>query len=387
MRFMHLSDLHLGKKLNEYSLADDQRYILQQLVALAEKQQPDAILLAGDIYDKSIPSVEAVSMFNSFLTALAALKLPVCIISGNHDSAERLDFAADLLHDSGVHIAGCYQPNVAKVVLEDSYGKVNIYLLPFIKPAMVKHYLTEDEAAKISDYHSAVAYVMEHLPLNAEERNVLVAHQFITGAKKCDSEAVFVGGLDNVGAEVFNAFDYVALGHIHSPQNLAEGRIRYCGTPLKYSFSECNQQKSVTFVTLGVKGELAVEEVPLTPLREVRKLKGTYAEVMQKSFYKDFPMDADGRLRDFFQVILTDEYDVLDAAGKLRSVYKNLLQLNYDNKRTQNMQNVEADTAVVQKSPLTLIDEFYELQNNQPLSTEQREVVQALLDEMEGEDA
>ena len=387
MRFMHLSDLHLGKKLNEYSLAEDQRYILQQLVALAEKQQPDAILLAGDIYDKSIPSVEAVSMFNSFLTALAALKLPVCIISGNHDSAERLDFAADLLHDSGVHIAGCYQPNVAKVVLEDAYGKVNIYLLPFIKPAMVKHYLTEDEAAKISDYHSAVAYVMEHLPLNAEERNVLVAHQFITGAKKCDSGAVFVGGLDNVGAEVFNAFDYVALGHIHSPQNLAEGRIRYCGTPLKYSFSECNQQKSVTFVTLGAKGELAVEEVPLTPLREVRKIKGTYAEVMQKSFYKDFPLDDDGRLRDFFQVILTDEYDVLDAAAKLRSVYKNLLQLNYDNKRTQNMQNVEADTAVVQKSPLTLIDEFYELQNNQPLSTEQREVVQSLLDEMEGEDA
>lgn len=387
MKLLHLSDLHLGKKLNEFSLLEDQQYILAQLVALVRQEHPDAVLIAGDVYDKSFPAVEAVKLFDNFLTQLADLRTFVCIISGNHDSAERLAFGARLMQGSGVHLATGYNGEPQRVVLQDEYGSVNIFLLPFIKPVDVKRTLTVDEAEQITSYHAAVKAALERLSLDKSARNVLVAHQFVTGAQTCGSEMVNVGGLDNIGAEVFAGFDYVALGHIHSPQNVGSERLRYCGTPLAYSFSECGQQKSATLAELDAKGSLKLKILPLTPLRVLRKLKGKYAEVMRRDFYAQFLRDEDGRLRDFFHITLTDEDDVVDAVQKLRVVYKNLLQLQYDNRRTAQDNALEAAEAVERRSSLELIGDFYALQNNQELNEEQKNFAVGLLARLEEADA
>lgn len=382
MKLMHLSDLHLGKKLHEFSLLADQQYILQQLVELVRSERPDCVLLAGDIYDKPVPPAEAVTLFDGFLTEVAALT-KVCVISGNHDSAERLAFGAQLMSEGGVHFCGVYTGAADCVTLYDEHGPVHIYLLPFLKPANVRHCLEDEEAMQITTYHDALRCAVEHLAIDAGERNVLVAHQFVTGAQTAGSEAVNVGGVDNIGAEVFADFDYVALGHIHNAQNVGSERIRYSGTPLKYSFAEWQQQKSATVVELGAKGELLVTTLPLVPLRDLRKVRGTYKELLDQKFYRNFPKDSDGGLRDFYHVTLTDEADVPDAVQKLRVIYKNLLQLEYDNKRTRTDNAVEGAERVDEKSPLELMDEFYTLQNNQALSEGQKDYLQKLLDEEE----
>lgn len=382
MKLMHLSDLHLGKRLNEFSLLEDQSFILQQLVELVRSEQPDCVLLAGDIYDKPVPPAEAVTLFDDFLNKLAQLTT-VCVTSGNHDSAERLAFGAQLMREGGVHFCGLYTGEPQCVTLQDSYGSVHIYLLPFLKPAHVRHCLPPEEAEQVTTYHEALRCAVELLHINAAERNVLVAHQFVTGAQTAGSEAVNVGGVDNIGAEVFSAFDYTALGHIHKAQNVGSERLRYSGTPLKYSFAEWQQEKSVTLVELGEKGSVSVTALPLAPLRDLRKLRGSYEELMSKDFYDELPKDSDGLLRDFYHLTLTDEEDVPDAVQKLRSVYKNLLQLEYDNKRTRTDNAIEGAERVVEKSPLELMEEFYQLQNNQALSEKQRAYLQSLLEKEE----
>ncbi|WP_293833527.1 exonuclease SbcCD subunit D [uncultured Phascolarctobacterium sp.] len=382
MKLMHLSDLHLGKRLNEFSLLEDQCFILQQLVELVRSEQPDCVLLAGDIYDKPVPPAEAVTLFDDFLNKLAQLTT-VCVTSGNHDSAERLAFGAQLMREGGVHFCGLYTGEPQCVTLQDAYGSVHIYLLPFLKPAHVRHCLTPEEAEQVTTYHEALRCAVERLHINAAERNVLVAHQFVTGAQTAGSEAVNVGGVDNIGAEVFAAFDYTALGHIHKAQNVGSERVRYSGTPLKYSFAEWQQEKSVTLVELGEKGRVSVTALPLAPLRDLRKLRGSYEELMSKDFYDELPKDSDGLLRDFYHLTLTDEEDVPDAVQKLRSVYKNLLQLEYDNKRTRTDNAIEGAERVVEKSPLELMEEFYQLQNNQALSEKQRAYLQSLLEKEE----
>lgn len=382
MKLMHLSDLHLGKRLNEFSLLEDQSFILQQLVELVRSEQPDCVLLAGDIYDKPVPPAEAVTLFDDFLNKLAQLTT-VCVTSGNHDSAERLAFGAQLMREGGVHFCGLYTGEPQCVTLQDAYGSVHIYLLPFLKPAHVRHCLPPTEAEKVTTYHDALRCAVERLHINAVERNVLVAHQFVTGAQTAGSEAVNVGGVDNIGAEVFAAFDYTALGHIHRAQNVGSERVRYSGTPLKYSFAEWQQEKSVTLVELGEKGSVSVTALPLAPLRDLRKLRGSYEELMSRDFYDELPKDSDGLLRDFYHLTLTDEEDVPDAVQKLRSVYKNLLQLEYDNKRTRTDNAIEGAERVVEKSPLELMEEFYQLQNNQALSEKQRAYLQGLLEKEE----
>lgn len=382
MKLMHLSDLHLGKRLNEFSLLEDQCFILQQLVELVRSEQPDCVLLAGDIYDKPVPPAEAVTLFDDFLNKLAQLTT-ACVTSGNHDSAERLAFGAQLMREGGVHFCGLYTGEPQCVTLQDAYGSVHIYLLPFLKPAHVRHCLTPEEAEQVTTYHEALRCAVERLHINAAERNVLVAHQFVTGAQTAGSEAVNVGGVDNIGAEVFSAFDYTALGHIHKAQNVGSERVRYSGTPLKYSFAEWQQEKSVTLVELGEKGSVSVTALPLAPLRDLRKLRGSYEELMSKDFYDELPEDSDGLLRDFYHLTLTDEEDVPDAVQKLRSVYKNLLQLEYDNKRTRTDNAIEGAERVVEKSPLELMEEFYQLQNNQALSEKQRAYLQGLLEKEE----
>ncbi len=385
MKLMHLSDLHLGKKLNEFSLYDDQKYILQQILQIVEDELPDCILLAGDIYDKPVPPAEAVTLFDSFLSRLAELKRTVCVISGNHDSAERLSFGAQLMAGSGVHFAGSYDGTVQRVVLQDEDGPVNIYLLPFVKPSMVKHYLDEEQAAQINSYHDAVKFAVGQMAPVQAERNVLVAHQFVTGAEPSGSESTSVGGLDNVGAEVFAGFDYVALGHIHNPQNVGGNEhIRYSGTPLKYSFSEWQQTKSLIMVELKQKGALSVTPLPLVPWRELRYLKGTYEELMSRKTYEVYPIDEDGALHDFYYLSLTDEEDVPNAVQRLRSVYKNLLQLDYDNKRSQTNGELALMQKIAEKTPMELIGEFYKLQNNQDMSDEQKRYLTELMERMGG---
>lgn len=362
MKLIHLSDLHLGKRVNEFSMLEDQAFILQEILRIIDEEQPQAVLLAGDIYDKSVPSGEAVQLFDGFLWELSSRKLQVFVISGNHDSPERLSFGGRLMEGSGIHLSPVYSGKVEPVVLEDAYGPVNVYLLPFLKPAHVRRYFPEEE---IGTYTEALGKAVEALEIHKEQRNVLVTHQFVTGASRSDSEEISVGGSDNVDASVFDDFDYVALGHIHGPQNIGSPRIRYCGTPLKYSFSEVGQQKSVTVAELKEKGTLEVTARPLTPLRDLREIRGSYLEVTAKSFYE-------GRNReDYLHITLTDEEDIPDGAAKLRVIYPNLMRLDYDNARTRSRNLPEGAEEPAANPPLELFEEFYERQNNQPMTEEQ----------------
>ncbi len=373
MKLFHLSDLHLGKRLYEFSLLEDQRYILQQILNLVDQEHPDGVMLAGDLYDKSVPSAEAVQLFDWFLNALAKRDTAVFAISGNHDSAERVAFGAGLMGEKGVHFSPIYDGDVKKVSLQDEYGPVHIWLMPFVKPITVRQAL---ENQKIDDYQSAVEAVIERMNIDAKERNVLVAHQFVTGAVRCDSEEINVGGLDQISAETFDAFDYVALGHIHSPQKVGRETVRYCGTPLKYSFSEAEQKKSVTVVDLDEKGWVELHQLPLEPLRDLRKIRGTYEEIMAKKFY-----DAFNRM-DYIHVTLTDETDIPDGLTKLRTIYPNIMQMEYDNRRTRMEQELTGARDCEQKSVLELFEEFFEKQNNQAMGEEQKTFVNELIERL-----
>lgn len=374
MKFMHLSDLHIGKRVNEFSMLEDQKYILAQILSLVEEEQADGVFLAGDLYDKPVPPAEAVQVLDSFLTRLARLNVPVFAVSGNHDSAERVAFGSRLLSSRGVYLSPVYDGAVEKISMTDAYGEVVIHLLPFIKPAVVRHVFEEEE---INSYQDAVYAAVSHMEINPEARNVLVAHQFVTGAARCESEEILVGGLDNVDSSVFEPFDYVALGHIHSPQHVGRETIRYCGTPLKYSFSEAEQEKSVTVVELKEKGQVEIRKLPLKPLRDMRRVRGSYLEVTARSFYQD------SNTEDYIQVTLTDEEDVPDGLQKLRVIYPNLMRLEYDNKRTRNHENIDGACEVEQKSELELFKEFYELQNNQPMSGQQEAFVRDLVENIQ----
>lgn len=379
MKLIHISDLHIGKRVNEFPMLEDQKYILRQILAIADAQQADGIMIAGDIYDKPVPSAEAVQVFDWFLTELADRKKQVYAVSGNHDSAERIAFGAQLMSGRGVFVSPVYRGDTAKFTMTDSYGELCLYLLPFVKPAVVRHALQEmsdmEETPMPESYHEAVKLAVARMNVDTSKRNILIAHQFVTGAGRCDSEEVSVGGLDNVDADVFDEFDYVALGHIHSPQSLKRETVRYCGTPLKYSFSEAAQEKSVTVVEFREKGNIALSTVPLVPLHDLRKIRGTYLEVTAKSFYQDTDT------QDYVQITLTDEEDIPDGLQKLRVIYPNLMRLEYDNSRTRHSRVVERAEEIEQKTELELFAEFYEMQNNQPMSEEQSAFVTRLIEE------
>ena len=378
MKLIHLSDLHLGKRVGEVSMLEDQAYILDRVVDIVDGAGTDALLIAGDVYDKSVPSAEAVTLFDDFLCRLARRKLPVLVISGNHDSPERLAFGARLMEGAGVHLSPVYDGNITPVTLTDEHGPVDFWLLPFLKPAHLRRFYPEET---IDSYTDAVGAAIAHMNIDPSRRNVLLCHQFVTGAATCESEELIVGGTDNVDAAVFDGFDYVALGHLHGPQNVGSSRIRYCGTPLKYSFSEASQYKSVTVAELGEKGDLTLHTVPLTPRHDMRVIQGTFAQLTAEN------SDAAGEREDYLHIILTDEEDVPEALGRLRLVYPNLLKLSYDNTRTRTSQSVDRAQRVAQKSPLELFEELYETQNNQPMSQEQRDFAQRLIEQLREEDA
>jgi len=370
MKLIHLSDLHIGKRVLEVSMIEEQEYILNQILRIIDDCCPDAVLISGDVYDKSIPSAEAVTLFDKFLCRLAKRSIPTFIISGNHDSPERLAFGGRLLEKAGIHISPVYDGEIAPIPLQDKHGEVDFWLLPFVKPAHVKRFFPDEE---IGSYTDAVRVAVEHMPMDREKRNVLLTHQFVTGAATCESEELSVGGSDNVDASVFEGFDYVALGHIHGPQNIGSNRIRYCGTPLKYSFSEADHLKSVTLVKLEGKGRLELQILPLTPKRDMRQLRGSFAQLTDPGSYRHAQTD------DYLHIVLTDEEDVPEAIGKLRLIYPNILKLSYDNTRTRTDQVIGSAEDVRRRSPLELFGELYQLQNNQPMSETQSSFVLELI--------
>lgn len=373
MRFLHLADLHIGKKVNGFSMIEDQRYIFQEILKIIDEKKVEIVLIAGDVYDKSIPSAEAVVLFNDFLNCLADRKLKVFVISGNHDSVERISFGSDLIRRSQVYMTKPFSGGPEKVTLNDSFGDIHIYMLPFIKPAMVKH-IYED--VEISGYNQAMAYVMEKTDINEKDRNILMAHQFVSGGSRCESEDICVGGMDEVSADNFFKFDYVALGHLHGPQHIKRETIRYSGTPLKYSFSEVKHKKSALIIDMKEKGNIKLEKTPLVPLHDMREIRGKYNELMSKDFYKG--MDT----LDYMHMTLTDEEDIMNALELLRTVYPNIMKLDYDNQRTRSNQDISGAEEVEGKTPLDLFGEFFELQNNQPMSEEQISFMKELIEEV-----
>lgn len=371
MKFFHLSDLHLGKRVNAFSMLEDQDYILTEILRLLDEEQPDGVLIAGDVYDKAVPPAEAVGLFDRFLCALVERGVQVFVISGNHDSPERIAFGGRLMAQSGVYMSPVYNGDVRPLSLTDGYGVVNVFLLPFVKPAHVRRFFEEEE---IVSYTDAVGAAIRHMPVDPAARNILVTHQFVTGAARSESEDITVGGADNVDAAVMEVFDYVALGHIHGPQTIGRDTLRYCGTPLKYSFSEAGQPKSVTVVELREKGAVTVRTRPLIPRRDLRELRGRYEDLTLKRYYDAQNTD------DYLHITLTDEEDIPDAVGKLRVIYPHLMKLDYDNARTRAGGHITGAEAAETKTPLQLFGELYEKQNNQPMSEQQERLVSQLID-------
>jgi len=373
MKFFHISDLHLGKRVNEFSMLEDQGDILQKIVVLAKEHKPDAVLIAGDVYDKSTPIVEAVQLLDRFLVWLNELGIAVFVISGNHDNAERVAFGAELFKKSNVHIVQSYNGKMKPVTLSDEHGDIYVWMLPYLKPSIVRKHFTDKDIVTYSD---TLAAALSVAAINASARNVLIAHQFITGATTSESEELSVGGSENVDGSLFDGFDYVALGHLHRPQRMGRETMRYSGTPLKYSFAEADHTKSVTVVNMGCKGEIEIDELPLVPFREMREVRGTYNEIMNRDNYRNTNTE------DYIRIVLTDEQDEPDAMAKLRNVYPNIMRLEYDNKRTQVTSSFETSVSTDKKKPSQLFAELFEKQNGQPMSDEQSRYVENLFNEI-----
>ncbi len=369
MKLLHTADLHLGKRVNGFSMIEDQAYILQQILQIAEAQAVDAVLIAGDVYDRTVPSEEAVELFDGFLAALSQYGIPVFVISGNHDSAERMAFGNSVMSAGGIYLSPVYRGSIAPILLEDTHGPVAFWLVPFVKPAHVRAQFPEEE---ISSYEDAMRVVLSHLEIDPAIRNVALVHQFLTGGATCDSELHTVGGTEEISAALFDIFDYVALGHLHGAQKITRETLRYAGSPLKYSFSEANQKKSVSLITLGEKGSCTVDLLPLTARHDLCRIRGPFEELTQSSCGSD----------DYCEITLTDEQDIPDAVSRLRVFYPNLMLLRYDNQRTRTQSIGIASDDIAYKTPLQLFDELYKLQNGQPMEDEQRALMHRLIQEL-----
>ncbi len=376
MKLLHLADLHIGKRVYEYSMLEEQKSVLLQAFQMAREHKADAVLVAGDVYDKNIPTIEGVKLFDTFLTALKAKKIPVFIISGNHDSAERLAFGRHLFEDAEIFISGTYEEEIFKKTLIDEFGEVDIYLLPFLKPQQIE--VAEGDEKPV-DYTEAVRLVLNRLDINKNNRNVLLAHQFVGGGstetERTDSETQSVGGVDMVDYRVFDDFDYVALGHLHGAQQVGREAVRYAGSPVKYSFSEARQIKSATLVTLGAKNEITIEKLPFTPVHDMREIKGTLAQLTSEEVLKE------SNPQDYMHITLTDEEEIYDVFGKLRAVYPNLMSLDFDNARTR-AQGAEAlaEAAMKEKTTMELFRDFFEKQTGNRLSPMQEQIVTDIME-------
>ena len=373
VRFAHISDLHLGKRVNEFSMIEDQKYILKSITDIIKKKDADVVFIAGDIYDKAVATQEAVSLFDEFLTDLFMLEREVYIISGNHDSAERLSFGSRIIEKNRIHIAPVFDGQLYRSIYEDRYGAVNIYMLPFIRPSIVRRYYPEKN---IQTYEDAVRVVIDEADIDYSRRNIMIAHQFITGAKRTESEEIAVGGLDNISADLFNRFNYTALGHIHSQQKVQSDNIRYCGTPLKYSFSEVNDNKCVLIGEIDGEGCVTIEKEMLKPLRDMRHIKNTYEYITNRENY----IGTD--IHDYMYITLTDEEEIPDAIGRLRAIYPNIMKLDYDNTRTRMSGELNLTECSKNRSPQEYFEELYFLQNNKPMSKEQEKFISGAIEKI-----
>ena len=381
MKFFHLADLHLGKRVNGFPMIEDQKIILDQILELADTEHPDAVVIAGDVYDKSIPSVEAVNLMDDFLVELVRRKLQVFVISGNHDSAERVSYGGRVMEQSGIHISprisGC-----GPIRLDDQYGPLYIYLIPYIHPSVVREAYPEE---KVTDWTQAMEVLIRNAHVDPAARNIAVAHQYVTASgvrpEECDSEQKHIGGLDNVDYSVFDAFDYVALGHLHGPQRIGRDTVRYAGSPLKYSFSEEKHKKSVTLVEIKEKGQVEYRQLPLVPARDFKTVRGIFSEVMSPGFTA--PLSAE----DYYRIILTDEQDVDQALARLRKYfYKNLMDLEYDNTRTRTQSDIDAGEEALEKEPIEVLQELFLKQNGTAMNDFQTQTAARLIEEIWGAD-
>lgn len=382
MRFIHLADLHIGKRVNGFPMLEDQRYILEQILERTKESAADAVIIAGDIYDKPVPSAEAVDLFDDFLVGLTKLGVMVFLISGNHDSAERISYAGRLLRESQVYISPRFDGTIHPISVSDDYGIVNVYLIPYIHPSLVRNAWPEE---KIGSYDDAMRVLLEKSGADPNARNLAVVHQFVTAGgqspEETDSEEKHVGGLDNVDASAFDAFDYVALGHLHGPQWIGRDTIRYAGSPLKYSFSEGKQNKSITLAELKEKGKVTYDLLPLEAKRDLRTVRGTFEEVTSPEFTARRKGD------DYYRVILTDENDVPNALSRLRRrFYENLMILEYDNARTSSDVRIEAEEGEEEKEPIEVLGDLYQMQNGREMSLLQKETAEKLIRRIWGED-
>lgn len=378
MKLIHMGDLHIGKRVHEVNMLKEQEFALKQVLGLIEEERPDAVLLSGDIYDKPVPSAEAVELMDEFLTRLSEQGQKVFMISGNHDSAERLSFGGRILRKRNLFISEVFQGSINRYTLEDEFGEVVFYLLPFIKPANVRVYEPE---AEIETYEAAVRSVIEKAGVDSRKRNILLAHQFVTASgmetERSDSETVSVGGQEQIDVSVFDPFDYVALGHLHAPQKVFRDSVRYSGSLLKYSFSEAEQKKGITIVTIKEKGNIKIEKKPLAVLHDMRRIKGPLKELLDPSVYNGTALE------DYLQVTLTDKAPVLDAIGQLRAVYKNVLSVEFEQKREKSEKNLSMEE-IERKSSCALFEEFYRDRNGLELSERQKKEVRDLFEELEG---
>lgn len=376
MKLFHLSDLHLGKRVYAFSMLPDQRYVLKQVCALAEKHQPDGILLSGDLYDKPIPPVEAVQLLDEFLTKMQQMGIAVYAISGNHDSAGRVDFGSRILQQQNLHICGAFDGKLYHVSKEDAFGEIHFYLLPFLKPATVSAFR---EGGESLTYAEAVKWALETMDIDTTKRNVLLAHQFVTWkgtAEESDSETKTLGGVDEMDASLFFDFDYVALGHLHSPQRIGRDTIRYGGSPLKYSFSELRQKKGVTLVEIQEKGNITTEFLPLEPLHPLREIKGTLADLLEAA-------EEAGGSEDYVRAILTDEVAVYDPVGRLRVYYPNLMTLEMA-QRGERQEDFSLQLDQEQLSGPALFAGFFEKQNDREMSEAQKALVEKIWQDLGG---
>ena len=383
MKILHLADLHFGKILQEQSLIEDQEYILKEIINIIKEKEIKALLISGDIYDRSVPPTEAVNLLDNFLKILIKdLKIKVFIISGNHDSKDRLGFGNKIFEDEGLYIESKYNGRLKKVRLEDEYGPLNIYMLPFIKPVEVKKFFEDDLE---NNYDLAINKIIEKEEIDKSERNIIMVHQFVTAGnvkpERTESEVLSLGGIENVDVSNFKSFDYVAIGHVHRPQKIGRDTARYAGTILKYSFSEINHNKSIPIIDIKEKGNITINLLPLKPLRDMREIKGPIEELIKEENYKE------GNLEDYIKDIITNEEPVYDAIGKIKKIYPNTLKLEIQNSKTINSnteQNINLEE-VKKKSELELFSDFYKLQNNLDLNEKQKEIVKNIISEVKHE--
>ena len=377
MKILHLGDLHLGKRVNEISMIEDQKFMLDQIIAFVEEEKVHVVLLCGDIYDKAIPTIEAIHLLDEFLDELSDLKVKVLMISGNHDSSERLSFGKNLFKRSNLYITSQFNKEIEKITIKEDGYKVNFYMLPFVKPAYINHALK----IQSESYEECFKYLMEHTKINEDETNILLAHQFVTAGKNTpelsDSETSSLGGVDNIDFRLFDAFDYVALGHIHKPQAMGREMVRYAGSILKYSFSEIHKDKQATIITINENKQLSLSFYPLKPLRDMREIECSLDDLLKKECEI-------GNEEDYMHVILTDEEQILDAIGKVRTVYPNVMQISFKNRR--HMAQYETiqmkEDQISDQSPMELFEQFYKMQNHIDLDEKRAQMAASIFEEV-----